>query len=318
MKQPESEDGIVRCSLAVRKAGLDPTGTATHVRGFVVLEWPLPWPRKIETISALAPLFELAGALGLRVQLAHEIDPRVHRGRVLIARRGEGTFRTFDTAGWMLSDLPAGSEQRRLALVRLAVDALRGKVAPDPGAVIPQLLICTHGARDVCCGNFGMQLATAFAAARPAVAMWRTSHLGGHRFAPTALTLPDGHMWAFLDLELLCGIVDRSADPAALAAGHYRGCTATPPDAQFAERAAFCAQGWPLLDLERSTGTEPVAGNGDRRRAWCVVERPGGGSVRYEGVVVANRQIHLPACGSIDATVLTGDSRIEDVAVSPA
>jgi len=46
---------------------------------------------------------------------------------------------------------------------------------------------------------------------------------GGHRFAPTALLLPEGTLWAYLDLDLLVGVSDRSLDVDE-AVRLYRGC----------------------------------------------------------------------------------------------
>ena len=51
------------------------------------------------------------------------------------------------------------------------------------------ILVCTHGARDACCGKFGygfyVEMRGLAAVRGDGVRVWRTSHLGGHRFAPT-------------------------------------------------------------------------------------------------------------------------------------
>ena len=39
--------------------------------------------------------------------------------------------------------------------------------------------------------------------------VWRCSHTGGHRYAPTAITLPDGRAWAYADVGLLDGVLAR-------------------------------------------------------------------------------------------------------------
>lgn len=314
--------GAMRCSVAVNKAGLDPTGTANHVMGYVVVEWPLPWPSKVEQVDELAAVLDRAADLGLRVQLAHAVDAHIPPSRVLVARRDEGPFRAYDVAGW---SLPRGDEglepaRRKVALRDLAVAALKGNADPDTAMPLPHVLICSHGARDVCCGSFGTHLATDLIKARPDLRVWRTSHLGGHRFAPTALSLPEGNLWAFLDVDLLAGIIDRTADPA-IAAQHYRGNSAAKPEAQLAERSALAAEGWPLLDATRTTGANQPA-PGEAHNAWCEVRRLDGTGTRYAGQVVVNRQIHLPSCGSTDATkayhdLRIDDLRIDDLAVTP-
>jgi hypothetical protein len=50
------------------------------------------------------------------------------------------------------------------------------------------LLVCTNGRRDVCCALWGQRFYAAAAALLPNV--WQTTHLGGHRFAATAVSLP--------------------------------------------------------------------------------------------------------------------------------
>ena len=55
----------------------------------------------------------------------------------------------------------------------------------------PLLLVCTHSKRDLCCAMYGRPLAAGLASnPNYAQAVWETSHLGGHRFAPTAVQLP--------------------------------------------------------------------------------------------------------------------------------
>lgn len=309
--------GAMRCSVAVHKAGLDPTGTANNVLGYVVVEWPLPWPAKVEQVDELAPVLDRAADLGLRVQLAHAVEAHVQPSRVLFARRDEGPFRAYDVAGWSLpgGDGDLGRSERKVALRDLAVAALDGRSEPDPSLALPHVLVCSHGARDVCCGSFGTHLAADLSKVRPDVRVWRTSHLGGHRFAPTALTLPDGNVWAFLDVDLLAGILDRTADPA-VAAQHYRGNSAARPEAQLAERSALAAEGWSLLEATRTTGADQ-RGPGEAHAAWCEVRHPDGTGARYAGRVVVNRQVHLPPCGSTDANKAYHDLRIDDLVVTP-
>jgi hypothetical protein len=62
----------------------------------------------------------------------------------------------------------------------------------------PVLVVCAHGNHDACCALHGTRVAQRArkAAARLGLELdvWESSHLGGHRFAATAITLPWGHM----------------------------------------------------------------------------------------------------------------------------
>ena len=51
---------------------------------------------------------------------------------------------------------------------------------------VTDVLVCTHGTRDTCCGSLGTRLWRDLDAGGATVR--RTSHTGGHRFAPTAVT----------------------------------------------------------------------------------------------------------------------------------
>jgi hypothetical protein len=110
-----------------------------------------------------------------------------------------------------------------------------------------EVLVCGHGRRDPCCGRWGTLLHAELAARGIDARVWRCSHTGGHRFAPTAITLPDGRAWAYADAALLEGVLARTGDVLALAA-HDRGSTALDSWAQVVERALFIEHGWPWLD----------------------------------------------------------------------
>ena len=158
-----------------------------------------------------------------------------------------------------------------------------------------QVLVCTHGVRDTCCGAQGTRLAAALPGLGAGVRSWRTSHTGGHRFAPTALVLPEGTAWAYLDLEVtLVGIVDRTLDPRVAAATTGAARASTRPRCR-----PPTAPPW-----------APPGGPGSTTRAGTVVERDGAiARVRLEGTapdgtrtvfdaeVETVRTMPVPDCG---------------------
>jgi (2Fe-2S) ferredoxin len=74
-------------------------------------------------------------------------------------------------------------------LLELPLDGSAGR--PDPERLY---LVCTHGRHDPCCAQRGRPVMACLTAARPG-RVWQASHLGGCRFAPTVLALPDGVMY---------------------------------------------------------------------------------------------------------------------------
>lgn len=169
-------------------------------------------------------------------------------------------------------------------------------VGPPP---VTDVLVCTHGSRDRCCGSDGMRVfGNLVRRDLPGVRLWRTSHTGGHRFAPTAVTLPDGRAWAWADAPLLQQIVDRTLAPE-LAAEHDRGCVAfEDPYAQTAESAVIGIEGWRWLGLARHADVEPVGLTVDDRRIVTLTGTDADGTrVRYRAEVVLRRIVPVPDCG---------------------
>lgn len=274
---------MVRCAPATRAAGIDPVGSAGHHPGFLLVTWPLPWPRAAEDVPALAPVVTQAAAAGLRIQL---VPPSGGPGATSYRRRPDpdGWFTGYERRRSGTEDDPVGAA---LALLAGAADE------PVPGG---DVLVCSHGKRDACCGSAGTVVARDLQAAPPRTAeVHRTSHLGGHRFAPTALVLPQGTVWSGLEADALRAVADRQG-PLADLLPHYRGSTGIGgPPAQALERVAFSDLGWGWLDHRRRS-TEPADG---RVRVEAVAPD---GTKRIWEATAGRRQYLVPTCGSDDET----------------
>ena len=266
-------DDDFRCSVWTAAQGFDPIGSATRFDRLVTVEVPPPWPPKIEQMEWIAPLDVPAGT---RVQAIVAEAGRID-GTVLLTR-WERRGAVLEGTDWLVSagDVPDGLR----ALV--AGGEADGEVAPAP----PEVLICGHGTRDRCCGGVGTRLAVEARAALGGMRVRRTSHLGGHRYAPTAVTLPDGRMWAHLDAESLAGIVHRTLHPSE-ARDLYRGNPALDPWAQVVEGALLEEQGWPALDLDEVGADVEVHG----QRASVDLRWSGGGETgqRHAEVEITTR-----------------------------
>ena len=160
---------------------------------------------------------------------------------------------------------------------------------------IVDVLVCTHGRRDRCCGSLGTALFQELTAdpglLGQGVRVWRTSHTGGHRFAPTAIVLPEGTAWAFCDTAALADIVQQKGALGDLLP-RYRGCSGmATPALQALERAVLAELGWPLFTMTRY-GVELGGG-----RTELVVEGPAGERVVWQGFVRVATTIPVPDCG---------------------
>jgi hypothetical protein len=276
-----SETDGVRCAPWTREHGVDPIGSIGTPQSFIFIEWPLPWPRDIGEVEALVPLYPELDSAGGRLQGLVPLDGTVRR--LLFYGRPEGAFTRF--YGRELVVAP-GQE----------VDAARRLLAGDGSEIVrTDVMVCTHGRRDRCCGSMGTTLAMELLA-NPGLLgsraqTWRTSHTGGHRFAPTALIFPEGTCWAFADADLLGSVSKRQGSAADVVASYRGGAGMGSSRIQVIERAVLAEVGWGLLDQARWGEEE------DDGTVRLHVE----GAGVWEGRVVSGRVLPAPDCGGAPA-----------------
>jgi hypothetical protein len=202
-------------------------GTAFTDSRLLCVEHLGPWPRSVEQHPdpALAALAGRARAAGRRMLLIRR------PGR----RPGPDSERTVLLADTAPGRTRVGALRVRGPgdLVDLPLDDARA-AAPVDG---PMLLVCTHGTRDLCCAVEGRSLTSSVLATEPedrAAGLWECSHLGGHRFAPTALVLPTGYLYGRLDVAAAVA-ARKAAGQGEVETAHCRGRIAWEPAGQVAE-----------------------------------------------------------------------------------
>lgn len=283
----------LRCSTYIRSQGVDPVGTAGSYSGILVIDWPLPWPRDASEIPGLAEVADAARRTGVRLQVT------VPQGGGELCMT---LYRWRDDLGRYAGDeVAVTSQPGPIALAMLAGEPVAGQRPIE----VTDVLLCGHGRRDRCCGSFGVSLEVELRSSglldTRTVRLRRTSHTGGHRFAPTAMILPDGTSWGFLDAETLTGILDRR-QPVERCTAHYRGCSGlSSPSIQAVERAVIETAGWEALSWARRG--ELLGGD---RVALSAID-PGRGPRRWEASVVIRRRVPVPKCGA----ALTGEEKTE-------
>ncbi len=255
-------------------------------QSFLLVEWPLPWPHDLSEIPALASLGADLAAAGCRLQ---GIVPPGDQTQRRVVRYHLDSTAPF--AGYRRSELIVDPADVISAARQLLADPPLASSDGRPTDV----LVCTHGRRDRCCGSFGTELALQLLADPDCLGsstrVSRTSHTGGHRFAPTAMVFPEGTGWAFADMDLLSKVVQRRG-PITDVLDRYRGCAGLDtPEAQVVERGVLAEIGWDLFDLPR----------------WST--RQADGAVRlhvqytdrtdvWEGRVAPGRVLPVPECGA--------------------
>jgi hypothetical protein len=221
------------CSALAEAIGEPLAGTAATARSWLCLEQPGPWGRDALSTSHLdsgvsRELAALAAGSGVRIVLirrpgAHPDRHRPVPRHVYLAHTAPGHTwleRTTITDPKALLDLDFTRAGR-------GEPGLLGERVADP-----LLLVCTNGRRDVCCALRGRPIAAALARGH-GDAVWECTHIGGHRFAPTAVRLPTGYAYGRLDVAAASGLLDR----AGVVTSGCRGRSTWPPAGQVAELA---------------------------------------------------------------------------------
>lgn len=282
--------GWPRCSFVAQAAGDPLPGSAPPAEQWLLLEHPGPWGRHPPAGSGM-PAAVVAG-------LAAWSDRS--RGRVLLVRppwAGRGQQRPEGLLRWFRVDSRPGREQVRAGWTAAGGDPLDAVRAEGEPWRDPVLVVCAHGRHDPCCAVRGRPVAAAAVAVAGPGLVWEGSHLGGCRFAPTAVLLPHG---------LVLGRVTPDRVPDLLA--HYRagllppadllrGRSAFPPPVQAAQHHARAATGADRLDRLLPLGVEPLDAPGPgpvaAQALWRV--RLTGPEPAGPGLVVDLAEQHSPA-----------------------
>ncbi len=208
------------CSVVSQELDEPIYGQAISADVWFLLEYNRPWGAKATAENDLPPqvkvwLDGLATAVpNSRLQFVRQLPDRELTFFVAVVDKTEPRLYRFDVERY--ADL-------------LEID-VAGVVAGDAAFAAyrwtsPLFLVCTNGKRDRCCAKFG---AAVYRELQTLVgrAVWQTTHLGGHRFAPNVMTFPDGILYSRLTANH-----EALADFVALVRGgtvslpHYRGRT---------------------------------------------------------------------------------------------
>lgn len=179
--------------------------------------------------------------------------------------------------------------------LELSLDGwLRGEV-PPPGVLEaePLYLVCVHGKRDRCCALFGLPVYRALSE-QAGERVLQTTHLGGHRFAATLLTLPAGICYGRVLPDEAAPLVSATREDRLHDLARVRGRVAYGSEAQAAEVLLRQRLGETRRDALQHHSTERAA---DGSIVVRFVEREGG----HEHEVALAREV-MPAmpqsCGA--------------------
>ncbi len=214
------------CSTVSAAAGELLVGTATEATDWLLVEVSGSWGRDavVDTVLPEAVrdvLRSFPGRAGLIRHSGRRRDPSVCVVRAAVA----------ETSGSLVRVRLPGLDDLR------AAPSLEGE--PHEGRVV---LVCTHGRRDACCARLGIPVAEALTAHLGAD-VWQASHLGGHRFAPNVVVLPEGIQLGRIPLERAEEVAE-SIREGRIPLDLYRGRVLYPAHVQAAEVAVRVVTGY--------------------------------------------------------------------------
>ncbi|MDY7014469.1 MAG: sucrase ferredoxin [Cyanobacteriota bacterium] len=270
------------CSVVSKNNGEDPIGTAGNYDCWLIVELPQPWAEEfwLETpvLQPLLPVLQkliLQGGLKFRpLAIARDCQySNPDLTRVLYYTRRDRLLAQFDRQEYILPFEQMGS--LAIALLTNSSKIAEFEQYRQNNAILRDLLVCTHGNVDLACARFGnpiYQQLRQQSATEGKFRVWRCSHFGGHRFAPTLIDLPSGRYWGHIEPESLPLILARQGDVTALRR-FYRGWAGLSPLAQIVDREIWLQVGWDWFDdLKSGEVLDREATKQERYATWGEVK----------------------------------------------
>jgi hypothetical protein len=227
-----TRNGTPGCATVARMLGGEPAGTATFMTSWLLIEQPGAWSATALE-SSLAEVLPEDRVAALR---AAGMRPLLIRRPGRHARADDGPCTVFVGSGrpgehW----LERIELANRWEVAELDLEAV-ARGCPGHGQPVdgPLFLVCTHGAKDLCCAVLGRPVAAGLAKNHPD-RVWEVSHVGGDRWAGNLLVVPDGYLHGKLGPDD-AALVAKAAIAGQVNSDHLRGRTSAPTSwEQYAE-----------------------------------------------------------------------------------
>lgn len=293
------------CSESSRQAGEDIIGSGTNYQTYVLIECPLPWtpdafdsPIVPEDLRSLVKEVQQSKPSLRFLLIASNQSKNNNSTKVLIYEQSREELLN----GYDKLELNLDNVGQVAGVIRnyLSGEALNCQQEINETR---DILVCTHGSHDKCCAKYGnpfynQAVATVTNLNISNVRIWKSSHFGGHRFAPTAIDFPDGRYYGVLDSASFHSILTRSGDIKCLNKV-YRGWGILPNPIQVLERELMLNYGWNWFNYKVSSKLVPFEAN---LQAKLTFEKNDGSIYSCHAKLVKNQEKTLHLRGSCCAT----------------
>lgn len=295
------------CSDHARQLGEDLIGSATNYQTYILVECPPPWTSEAfnskwvpKNLQILVEEVQRARLPIRFLLIANDLSHKVEHTTLLIYHRVEGLSQGYRKYEFKLPNIEqAASTVKKWLSGKISGYEIETSVTRD-------ILVCTHGSHDQCCARYGNPFyfyanATIFNLYLDNIRIWKSSHFGGHRFAPTAIDLPEGRYYGVLDQDSFRSILTRSGDIQCLNKV-YRGWGILPAAMQILEKELILQHGWDWFSykvvgkiIEQSLDNNTILGE-------LTFEQSSGSQYTYQAKVVKDETKTLQVKSSCNAT----------------
>jgi hypothetical protein len=293
------------CAESSRQAGEDAIGNALDYDLYILVECPTPWMSD-EFESRFVPnnLRDLVGEFEEQYDknfllIYNEGIKQNNCTRVIIFSKEEGFLTGYNKQEFHFSEI----EQ--------VAPFIREYLAGDRLSAVPienstrDILVCTHGSHDKCCAKYGepfyrQALAIVSELSLEGIRIWRSSHFGGHRFAPTAIDFPEGRYYGRLDRASFTLILTQTGNIQGLK-NIYRGWGLLPPPIQVLERELIFIYGWDWFKYKVSGRIIEQNADESFNRVELSFEMPNSNLYCYRAEVVSDKNTSIYLKGSCNS-----------------
>jgi hypothetical protein len=212
------------CSSASAERDEPMFATGSSVRGWVLVEVPGAWGEDAVHASAFGEFAPQHWKDELKERHIRVVCIRSNE------RVGATDVRIYACAARRPGLRPASLWRREVASLADVVPAvmeLRVDERPSPEwerEHAQLLLVCTNGRHDQCCANLGRPLVRALRESRWANQVWECSHIGGDRFAPNLVVLPDSLYFGRVEPDSASSVLS-ALDDGRIELSRFRGRT---------------------------------------------------------------------------------------------
>jgi hypothetical protein len=295
------------CADHSREIQEDVIGSATNHQTYILVECPTPWVSEAFNSKWVPDNLRILVADVKRAKLsihflliANDETHREEQTTLLIYQQEKGLSNGYRKQEFKLPNIEQVAGVVRKWLTGVSLD---DEIASNPTR---DILVCTHGSHDQCCAKYGNPFYfhaqnTIFDLQLNHLRIWRSSHFGGHRFAPTAIDFPQGRYYGVLDQDTFKSILTQTGDIECLNKV-YRGWGILPNPLQILERELMLHLGWDWFNykvtgkiLEKSLDNQTILGE-------LSFEQPSGTLYTYQAKLVKDDIKTQTLKGSCDAS----------------